>query len=209
MPAEFDKKFFSSTRGRIILSLRDAAKTVNDLAAEFGLTDNAVRAHLLSLERDRLVEQSGMAKGYRKPHFLYQLTSDANRLFPKSYDSLLSRILSVFKRRLKPTVVEDLLEETGREIASGVSGSANEPLDVRLDRAIAALSELGGSASIVDEDARKMIKSNCCPFGEVVREHPEVCKLAESLVAEIVGEPVEEKCDRGGVPRCRFELKSA
>jgi predicted ArsR family transcriptional regulator len=209
MPAEYDKKFFSSTRGKIILSLRDAAKTVNDLAAEFGLTDNAVRAHLLSLERDRLVEQSGMAKGYRKPHFLYHLTADANRLFPKAYDSLLSRILSVFKRRLQPTVVEGLLEETGREIGSGVASSADEPLESRLDRAIAALSELGGSASIVDEHSRTMIKSNCCPFGEVVKEHPEVCKLAESLVSEIVGEPVEEKCDRGAVPKCRFELKNA
>ena len=209
MPLHFDKKFFSSTRGKIVLSLRNSAKTVNDLAAELGLTDNAVRAHLLSLERDRLIEQSGMAKGHRKPHFLYQLTGEANRLFPKAYDSLLTRILSVFKRSLKPSVVEGLLEQTGREIGSEVPGTSGEPLGTRLDRAIEALSELGGSAEVVSENSHTVIKSNCCPFGEVVTDHPEVCKLAESLVSEIVGEPVEERCDRGAVPKCRFELKNA
>lgn len=208
MPLHFDKKFFSSTRGKIVLSLRYSAKTVNDLAAELSLTDNAVRAHLLSLERDRLIEQSGMAKGHRKPHFLYQLTTEANRLFPKAYDSLLSRILAVFKRRLKPAVVEGLLEETGRGIGSEVPGTSDEPLSVRLDRAIAALSELGGSAEVVSEDSSTVIKSNCCPFGEVISEHPEVCKLAESMVEEIVGVPVRENCDRTGMPKCRFEIEA-
>src|SRR5881398_826577 len=50
-----DKRFFESTRGRIVLLLRASEKTVNDLAAHLQLTDNAVRAHLLSLERDGLV----------------------------------------------------------------------------------------------------------------------------------------------------------
>jgi hypothetical protein len=34
-----------------------------------------------------------------------------------------------------------------------------------------------------------------------------VCELAEALVAEIVGVPVREHCDRGEVPKCCFELR--
>jgi hypothetical protein len=39
-----------------------------------------------------------------------------------------------------------------------------------------------------------------------VRGHPEVCLLAESLVEELTGVPVRERCDRDGAPRCRFEI---
>ena len=208
MAIEFDKKFFSSTRGKIILSLRNSAKTVNDLAAELGLTDNAVRAHLLSLERDRLVEQAGMVKGHRKPHYLYELTAEANRHFPKSYDSLLNRILSVLRRRLKPAVLHDVLEESGREIGESCSAEAGASLDARVEKALMSLSELGGSAEAVRENSHLVIRSNCCPFAEVVAENPEVCKLAEAMVSEVVGEPVREHCDRSGLPKCRFEIEA-
>jgi hypothetical protein len=33
-----------------------------------------------------------------------------------------------------------------------------------------------------------------------------VCEVAEALVAEIVGLPVHESCQRGESPRCRFEI---
>ena len=48
--------------------LRTRDRTVNELAEELRLTDNAVRAHLASLERDRLVVHAGMKPGFRKPH---------------------------------------------------------------------------------------------------------------------------------------------
>ena len=57
---------------------------MNELAAALGLTDNAVRAHLLSLERDGLAHQSGTQPGFRKPHATYALTAEAEQIFPKS-----------------------------------------------------------------------------------------------------------------------------
>ena len=204
MNIEFDKRFLETTRGRIIISLRNSSKTVSELAAEFGLTDNAVRAHLLTLERDRLVEQSGTAKGHRKPHFLYRLTGEAHRRFPKAYDSLLNRILRVLRRRLRSDELTDLLEETGRDIGSGVP--TNGSIKSRIEQAVSALGELGGAADIFVEDGKTTIKSNYCPFAAVVSEHPETCRLAESMVEEIVGAPVAEHCDRTSPPRCRFEI---
>ena len=67
------ERLFKSTRGRILDLLRTRDRTVNELAEELRLTDNAVRAHLASLERDRLVVHSGMKPGFRKPHATYAL----------------------------------------------------------------------------------------------------------------------------------------
>ena len=52
-----DERFFASTRGQIVTLLRRALRTVDELAGELGLTDNAIRAHLAALERDGLVTQ--------------------------------------------------------------------------------------------------------------------------------------------------------
>ena len=50
--SNWNQRFFSSTRGRILTLLRREKRTVEDLAGELTLTDNAVRAHLATLERD-------------------------------------------------------------------------------------------------------------------------------------------------------------
>src|SRR5919202_3298969 len=87
--ARWDKRFFASTRGRIVGLLRRAARTVNELAQALDLTDNAVRAHLATLERDGLVQQSGTRPGFRKPNLTYELTADAGQFFPKPYGPVL------------------------------------------------------------------------------------------------------------------------
>ena len=65
----WNKRLLASTRGRILALLRAENRTVNDLAAILKLTDNAVRAHLVSLERDGLIQQHGTRRGTREACF--------------------------------------------------------------------------------------------------------------------------------------------
>src|SRR5437762_10088109 len=107
----WNKRLLASTRGRILALLRSENHTVNELAQDLDLTDNAVRAHLLSLERDGLIKQSGIQRGTRKPHFAYELTEEAEHLFPKAYDALLNQLIAVLKGRLTPLALEEVLRE--------------------------------------------------------------------------------------------------
>lgn len=205
---KLDERFFDSTRGRIVTLLRGATKTVNELAEELGLTDNAVRAHLLSLERDGLIRQSGVQRGFRKPHFAYELTPEAENLFPKAYDALLNGLITVLKGRLAPEALEGMLREVGRSLAAHhTSDGMNTNLEGRVQRALKALEALGGSARVEREDGKLFIRSRSCPLAAAVSDHPEVCELAEALVAEIIGVPVQEHCDRKDSPKCWFEVK--
>jgi len=203
-----DERFFSSTRGRIVLLLRNTGKTVNELAAALGLTDNAVRAHLLSLERDRLVEPGGTIKGFRKPHFLYRLTAEARHIFPKAYDSLLNRLLDVLKKRMPGAALSDVLHAVGKDIGDG-KGTSEMSLDQRVDAALETLEELGGAAVADRSEDGLTIRSESCPFADAVIEHPEICHVAESMIGEIVGKPVHETCDRTSMPKCRFAIENA
>ena len=200
------ERFFESTRGRIVSLLRGSSLTVNELMQKLGLTDNAVRAHLLAFERDGLVKQSGVRRGFRKPHFSYGLTTEAEHLFPKAYDLLLNELITVLKGRLTPDAVEVILREVGRSLAEHQSAKRQGGLESRARNALKALEVLGGVARIEKEDGRLTISSDSCPLAATVAEHPQVCQLAEALVAEIVGGPVQERCDRNDPPRCRFEI---
>ena len=201
-----NERFFESTRGRIVSLLRGTTGTVNELTEQLGLTDNAVRAHLLSLERDGLVRQSGIQPGHRKPHFAYELTPEADHLFPKAYDALLNQLISVLKGRLAPKALKEVLREVGRSLAARHSSGKKTSLESRARNALSVLAALGGAARLKKEDGKLFISSSNCPLATAVAEHPEVCQLAEALVGEIVGAPVKEKCDREASPHCRFEI---
>ena len=201
-----DKRFFESTRGQIVTILRSSPSTVEELAGKLELTDNAVRAHLLTLERDGLVRQSGLRRGPRKPHFTYVLTPDADALFPKAYDALLNQLIAVLKTRLDQSEIEDVLREVGRAVAAGSPAGPNASLESRVQTALKVLEALGGSAEVERQEDKIVIRGNGCPLAAAVSVHPEVCRLAETLVGEIVKAPVHEHCERDGRPQCRFEI---
>ena len=102
----FDQRFFASTRGRIIQLLRRGSRTVDELAEAVDLTDNGVRGHLATLERDGIVVQTGVRRGIGKPAFAYGLTAEADSLFPKPYGPVLAveravQILTELQQKLK------------------------------------------------------------------------------------------------------------
>ena len=202
------ERLFKSTRGKILELLRTEERTVNDLADALRLTDNAVRAHLASLERDRLIAQSGMKPGLRKPHVTYTLGPEAEHLFPKAYGRLVSLLMSIFSRQIKPRNLRAGMRAAGRSVAhEHLRELQGKTRGQRIDAALGILKELGGTASFREEDGKHFIYGNGCPIAAATANHPEACLLAESLLTEIIGSPVKECCIRGSTPSCRFEVK--
>jgi len=206
-----DEKFFASTRGQIVVLLRRSGRTVEDLARALDLTDNGVRAHLAILERDGIVRQRGSVRrssGGGKPAYVYELTQEAEDLFPKAYEPVLRRLLDTLSNQLGPEESEALLRSVGRRLAEEHSTRADGS-HARLEAAVAVLNELGGLAELEERDDAVVIRGYSCPLAGVTPDHPEVCRMAETLIAELAGVPVHERCDRGERPRCCFEIASA
>jgi predicted ArsR family transcriptional regulator len=208
LAVNWDEKFFASTRGQIVTLLRRSGRTVEDLARALDLTDNGVRAHLAVLERDGIVRQRGSVRrrsGGGKPAYVYELTEEAEDLFPKAYEPTLSRLLDVLSERLGSEESEALLRSVGRRLAEEHSTRAGGA-HARLESAVEVLNELGGLAELEEHDGGFVIRGYSCPLAGVTSDHPEVCRMAETLVAELAGVPVHECCDRGERPRCCFEV---
>jgi predicted ArsR family transcriptional regulator len=208
MSSRWDQRFFASTRGQIVALLRRTTRTVTEMAAALGLTDNAVRAHLATLERDGMVESRPIRKGVGKPALAYDLTPEADRFFPKAYEPVLGELLGALAERLPPAELDAVLRATAQRLAAGRASAAGT-LPERVQAAADALEELGGVARVESADGAHRIRGQSCPLAAAVPEHPELCQMAAVLVSEIAGAPARACCDVGDRPRCCFEVASA
>lgn len=204
----FDQRLLTSTRGRVLMLLRRARQTVEDLAAALDLTDNGVRVHLTALERDGLVQQHGVRRGRGKPAVVYELTPQAQHLFHRAYAPILARVVEVMHDRQSGAETDAVLRETGRRIGADFPRPHGDQRQ-RLEAAASALNKLGGLAEVdTDAEGQLRLRGYSCPIGALVLEQPSACHLAEALVAETSGLSVRENCqrDEGEPPRCCFEL---
>ncbi|MGH7526267.1 MAG: helix-turn-helix transcriptional regulator [Gemmatimonadales bacterium] len=201
-------RFFDSTRGKIVTLLRRAGMTADELAQALRLTDNAIRAHLTTLERDGLVRPGGARHEGRigKPATVYQLSPDADPLFSKAYRPLLTTLLGALGERLPRAELRRLLREVGRRLAAS-AGPPSGDLGHRVLMAADVLNRLGGLTTVqeVDEGSRFVIRGYGCPLGIAVAERPEVCQVIGGLVEELTGARVRSCCSHGERPSCCFE----
>src|SRR5438105_299662 len=103
------------TRGRILSLLREGDWTVDDLAGQLGLTDNAVRFHLDALERIGTVEKGDLRRstGAGQPAVLYSLSQAGEDEFSRAYAPVLIAFLEELHERMSTAQVTALSRLAG------------------------------------------------------------------------------------------------
>jgi predicted ArsR family transcriptional regulator len=206
-----NQRFLETTRGRILGLLRCDARTVEELAQAIGLTDNAVRAHLSTLERDGMVRSAGVRRGpgAGKPSTVYELPPEAEVVFSRAYPPVLGALLEELVAQLPAAEAEALLVGTGRRLAEPLRLPGTASRTARLQAAVGVLNALGGSAELEEHDGTALIRGCGCPLASAVARRPETCRAIETLLSEVVGAPVRQCCRHGERPSCRFEIAAA
>jgi predicted ArsR family transcriptional regulator len=205
-----NRKFLSTTRGRILGMLRETKRTVSEMARALRITETGVRLHLNALEQDGLVQQAGVLQGTRKPFHAYELTKDGEQLFPKAYGPLLAELLEVLSEKLTEKELVAACEETGRRLAAKLAPDHDRgTLERRIALALEVLTSMGGAATLAEESEAFIISGTSCPIAEAVQGSPHACQVAQSLLAEITGASVSENCEKSSKPRCCFSVARA
>ena len=205
------KRFLGTTRGQIVGLLRLGPQTVEDLRQALKLTDNAIRAHLASLERDGLIKQLGVRRGpgAGKPAIIYDINSDAELMLSSAYAPLLGALLDELSATRTQQEAEQLMEAAGHRLGAAISKNPSDSAETRVANAVAVLNSLGGDTQVERSEGRLVIRGCGCPLASVTGRRPEVCKAVQALVSDIIGAPVSECCNRGDRPQCRFEVSTA
>jgi predicted ArsR family transcriptional regulator len=185
--------------------------TTDELADALGLTDNAVRAHLATLERDGLVQVQGERRDGRigKPATVYVASPEADTVFSRAYIPLLTSLLSALGDRLTAKELAALLADVGGRLAAGTVHSSGE-LSRRAEAAAELLNRLGGVASVeeVEPGKRYLIQGCGCPLGAAVKQRSEVCEAVVALLATVAEANVRSCCRYGDRPSCCFEVQA-
>jgi predicted ArsR family transcriptional regulator len=191
-----------------MLLLRRGNQSVRDLAVALDLTDNAVRTHLDRLVRDGFVRPSGKRRGVRKPTTIYELAPDAERFFPKPHAAVLQVLLDVLKERLTARRLDETIRAVGHRLAPSFRPRMQAGRQPELgQQVVSVLRDLGGFCESAVEDGKLLLRCFDCPLAPVVAGHPEVCRLVETLLADVFAVPVQQKCRTEPPPQCAFEIE--
>lgn len=206
-PVAWTKRFFETTRGRIVRLLSSATRTVSELASHLGVTENAVRAQLATLERDGLARQSGIRPAFRKPNYAYALTPEGHQLFPKIYGPVLEELLDVLKENEGDKKTRAVLHTVADRLARR---HLRELYDLAPEQRLARLGEMleeFGAPLEADQQPDGIVLRGCsCPLSSAVKSHPELCETLAAILSTLLQRPVKEKCDRTGTPCCCFRV---
>lgn len=203
----WEQQIGGPTRGKLIALIRRGVRTVDALAVELGVTDNAVRAQLQTLEKAGVVNAAGKRRGIGagKPATVYEITPAAEPALSSAYPPVLAALLESLAEKLPPVKLDEILRDTGRRLAPGeaVTGRA---LESRVSAAAEVLAALGAEIDVERTTDGFRLLGYACPLATAVRAEPRACLVVQELVSALVGSPVRECCDRSNGARCRFEV---
>jgi predicted ArsR family transcriptional regulator len=204
------KQLLDSSRGRIVTLLKGGGLTADDLASKLGVSRSAIRAQITGMERDGVVRRAGQRPGTTRPSNVFELTPEVEQLLSSAYIPLLTQLVHVFAEGLPADQLETMLRQAGRRLADELSRGRRPigKLGLRVALASEMLNEQLGAMTHVEANGGYIIRGVGCPLAALTGKHPGVCQDMESLVAEVVGVPIHECCDRSERPQCCFEIRT-
>ena len=203
-------RFFDSTRGKIVGALHERpSASAFDLAAQFGLSPNAIRQQLVVLERDGLVAGRSVRRGKTKPTVEYSLTAEAARYFPQRYDKMLNAVLREIRVAGGDQAVKAVFDRIGKRTADRLGAVSEEhPAEEHLAKVVAALKASGVNAELQKTDrGTLLLHEHACPYASVVAENPEACGAIHTILDSVApGRTRQVESLATGGTECRFEI---
>jgi predicted ArsR family transcriptional regulator len=189
-----------AVRKHILEILKESGgATVAELAERLDMAPVSVRHHLDILQGDNLIKVGRIERtgSVGRPQQIYQLTDDADDLFPNNFAVLAMGMVRQLKQILPADQVDAVFHSLADEMVAEVDVTelAELPLPARLDRVTDFLNERGylarWEACSDDGDAFVLYKHNC-PYAGLSSEHRELCMMDQMLIDRLIG----AHCDR-------------
>ncbi len=186
--------------------------TVEDLSRGLGITANAVRQHLMALERDGLVAKGETQSTGGRPEQLYGLTPAGNERFPRHYSWFAELLLDSLLNEKGSDALRARLETMGRAVARQFEHRVEGTSDTgdRIRELAAIMAELGYESAPLEPPKEKLpaIEATNCVFHNLAQRYPEVCFFDLAMMSKVVGsEVIHDECMVRGGHVCRFKFK--
>jgi len=196
---------FRGTRGELLVALKRAQPlTAAEVAAQFGVTTNALRRHLKELEGDGLVCYQRVVRGVGGPVFAYSLTEAGESLFPRAYDTALTAALEMLREQQGTEGVVDVFRKKWEAIATDAKPLLDSlPLDERVQILAELLSSMGYMAEAESNPGQETrLREHNCVMRAVAERFPEVCAAEAQFLEQVLGAAVTREAHIASGANC-------
>ncbi len=199
----------AALRRAILLHLRRNGRCSTDaVAVALGSSRTAVAAQLRALESAGLVAKSVENHGVGRPRNLFDVTAEAQGLFPSNYEGLAGGLIAAILEVGGERLIEDVFAARRRQAEATLRQHLEDalPPDATITDRVVALARVQDSQgylaeAVVDGDAVRLVQHNCA-LHDVARNLPAACAAELDLFRGLLGPGLIREQHIGSGDRC-------
>ncbi len=213
--ARVDTKDRKTRRALVHLLKTEGPLTSAELAKRLGVTAMAVRQHLYGLQGEKFVTVEERPVPIGRPAKHWQLTPEADRLFPDAYAELSVSLLGAMADAFGPDGLKRVLESRcGRQQTAYAARIANSSsLKEKLRQLARVRTEEGYMAEVKPgENGSLLFIENHCPICAAATACQGFCTAELDLFRQVLGTGVgieREEHIVSGARRCTYRITPA
>ena len=200
----------SSLRRAILIHIRQAGPSSPDaLAAALGASRTGILQQLHALEAAGLVSHAAEKHGVGRPRHVYDVTADAQGLFPTDYGGFASGLVKAIEAVGGDDLVEQVFAARRRQIGDRIRRRMVErlPDDASLSERVQALAVLQDEAgylaeAVIAADGTLRLREHNCAIDKIARRTTAPCDAELALFRELLGDGVVRETHIASGDRC-------
>jgi predicted ArsR family transcriptional regulator len=200
----------STLRRDLLLRLRlDGPTSPDQLAERIGASRTGVLQQLRALEGAHLVSRQTVRHGVGRPRHLYDVTADAQDLFPSNYDGLAAGLLAAIEAVGGDDLLDQVFAARRRQLGDLVRGrmaeriSPDAPLEDRVKELAVIQGDQGYIAdTILGADGTIRLREHNCAIFNIASGSPAACQAELELFSEVLGADVVREQHIASGNRC-------
>lgn len=197
-------------RREILIHLRQAGPASPDsLAAALHASRTGVLQQLYALEEAGLVSHAAEKHGVGRPRHVYDVTADAQGLFPTDYGGFASGLVKAIEAVGGDDLVEQVFAARRRQIGDRIRRRMGERLPEGAGladrvRLLAVLQDEAGylAEATVADDGMIRLREHNCAIDKIARRTSAACDAELDLFRELLGDNVTRESHIAAGDRC-------
>lgn len=177
-----------NTKEQILALLKqNGSMTIMELANEITITEMAVRRHIQTLEREKLVRSDMKKQTMGRPSKVYRLAEQGEDYFPKKYKEFSMELINGLIEAGQEQLLKDILQKRKMRLLEKYKHDhKKEDLQKRLGK-LMDIQELDGYMPQMEvENDKTHFKELNCPYIDIAKEFPQLCQIEIEFIKEFL-----------------------
>lgn len=180
--------------------------SIDEMASQLQISRNAIKQHLVLLERAQLIQKHTLNITGGRPAQSYVLTEKGFNHFPKQYSWFCNLLLTDLKADMGEEAFKRYMAKLGVKLAHSLMQQFQfkSPAD-KITELVGVMQSLGYHARQDSLSAEPTLLAFNCVYHDLAQQHPELCEFDHALMSTLLEKPLTQtECMARNGCVCKF-----